>query len=400
MGFKGNEFAGRYGLEKFYEDTLVRKQDVYVNFFAQIFANVKNSVNGKNEGDLVTSIEPNVQSFFESELKNTNEKYSSEYTAGIIINPKNGEIISMAVYPSYDLNNTKNVKDSKVFNNPLVENVYEMGSIIKPLTVSAGLDAGVITASSTYNDTGSIFINNKKISNFDGKARGITSIQTALSQSLNVGMTYVVSKLGNQKFDQYFYDFGLDEKTGIDLPNEAKDLVGNLKSPRDIEHYTASFGQGIALTPVATVRALSVLANGGYLINPHIVKKINYKVGVSKDLSYPDAKRVIKQETADEITRMLVKSVDTVLRNGEVKFPNYSVAAKTGTAQIAKAGGYEEDEYLHSFVGYFPAYNAKFLIFLMTFKPQGVEYSSESLTDPFINIVKYLINYYEIPPDR
>jgi cell division protein FtsI/penicillin-binding protein 2 len=195
LAFKGNDFAGRYGLERYYEDVLKREKGSNINFFAQIFSNIKEGNGFTNEGDIVISIEPTVQSNFENELKETNKKYNSEYTAGIIINPKNGEILSMAISPSFDLNNTKEVENVNFFSNLLVENVYEMGSIIKPLTVSTGLDLGLITASTTYYDPGFVYINNKKISNFDGKERGVVDIQTALSQSLNVGMTEIVKKV-------------------------------------------------------------------------------------------------------------------------------------------------------------------------------------------------------------
>ena len=150
------------------------------------------------------------------------------------------------------------------------------------------------------------------------------------------------------------------EETGS--PNESRGLLKTLvESPRDIESYTASFGQGIALSPIATVRALSALGNGGYLPNPHVVKEINYKIGVTKKLSYPDGRRVLKPETSEEVSRMLVELVDTALRNGKVKLEHYSVAAKTGTAQISQGGtkGYYADRYLHSFFGYFPAYNPR-----------------------------------------
>jgi cell division protein FtsI/penicillin-binding protein 2 len=198
------------------------------------------------------------------------------------------------------------------------------------------------------------------------------------------------------------YSFGLNEKTEIDLPNEGRNLVDNLKSPRDIEHATASFGQGIALTPISTIRALSAVANGGVLVNPHIVKQINYKIGVSKKVPVETSRRVIKRETSEEVTRMLVYSVDKVLLEGTLRIPSHSVAAKTGTAQMAKVGGggYAEDEVLHSFIGYFPAYNPKFIIFLYTINPKGVRYGSETLSRPFIDLVKFLINYYEVPPDR
>lgn len=402
MGFKGDDYAGRYGLERQFEPQLVRSDGAFINFFAQIFSDIKNATQDtpKNEADIVTTIEPTVQSYLQDILATTTKKWSSDATGGIIMNPSTGEIYAMEVYPTFDLNNPQGEKDVSIFSNPLVENVYEMGSIIKPLTISAGLDAGVITATSTYYDKGYVIINNKKISNFDGKERGIVNMQDVLSQSLNVGVAHVESLLGNKLFSDYMYGFGLAEKTGIDLPNEGRNLVDNLKSPRDIEHATAAFGQGIALTPITTIRALSTVANGGVLISPHVVKQINYKIGISKVTPITIGRRVIKRETSEEITRMMIYSVDNVLLSGSLKIPNYSVAAKTGTAQIAENGSYATDKVLHSFIGYFPAYNPKFIIFLYTVNPKGVKYGSETLTKPFMDTVNFLINYYEIPPDR
>ncbi len=400
LGYQGDEFAGRYGLERVYESTLKRSEGAYVNFFAQIFSNIEKSVTDAHEGDVVTSIEPTVQTYLENILGQINKKYGSQYTGGIVIDPKTGVVYAMALKPDFDLNNTKAEKDIAVFSNPLVENVYEMGSIIKPLSVAVGIDTGKISADTTYYDKGYIMVNNKKISNFDGKERGVTTIQTALSESLNVGMAFIVGKVGNQTFSDYFYKFGLNTKTDIDLPNEAKNLTANLDSPRDIEHVTASFGQGIALTPISTVRALSTIANGGYLIHPHVATKIKYKIGIAKDIEFAPGAQVIQKKTTEEVTRMMVRSVDEYLRAGKLKLPNYSVAVKTGTAQIASEGKYSEDDFLHSFVGFFPAYNPRFLVFLYTVKPRGVQYGSESLSDPFFDVAKFLINYYEIPPDR
>ncbi|MSU45403.1 MAG: penicillin-binding protein 2 [Candidatus Zambryskibacteria bacterium] len=404
LGFKGNEFAGRYGLERQFESLLLRKDGAYVNFFAEIFSDIKTATAEENDGeaDIVTTIEPSVQSYLQDILLSITEKWGSQTTGGIIMNPATGEIYAMGVYPTFDPNHTEKQKRSEIFSNPLVENVYEMGSIIKPLTIAAGIDAGVITAKSTYYDKGFVIINNKKISNFDGKERGVVSMQNVLSQSLNVGVVHVVKLLGNKVFTDYMYSFGLNEKTKIDLPNEGRNLVDNLKSPRDIEHATASFGQGIALTPISTIRALSVLANGGTLIQPHLVKSINYKIGVTKAIPIDTSKHVIKRETTEEVARMMVYSADNVLLDGTLKIPNYSVAVKTGTAQIAKegGGGYYEDQVLHSFVGFFPAYNPKFIVFLYTINPKGVRYGSETLSRPFFDITKFLINYYEVTPDR
>ncbi len=406
VGYNGNSISGRYGLERYYEDILKRSGDAtYVNFFAEIFSNINKVVSqgGEREGDIITTIDPILQSFFENELASTSEKWHSKITLGVIMNPVNGEIYSMAVNPTFDPNYYGTEPDVKIFSNPIVESVFEMGSTIKPLTMAAGLDSGAVTAETTYDDKGFLTLNKSTISNYDHKGNGVINMQEVLNKSVNTGAAYVVSKMGKEKFAKYMIDFGLGNETGIDLPNEVSGNISNLKSPRDIEYATASFGQGIAMSPIITARALSALANGGTLVIPHIVKTIDYKIGLPKNISYEGQdKRVIKKETSDEITRMLVKVVDTALLEGKVKIPNYSVAAKTGTAQIAKlgGGGYYTDRYLHSFFGYFPAYNPRFLIFLLTLEPKGAPYASNTLTEPFINTVKFLINYYEVPPDR
>lgn len=406
VAFDGDDLTGTYGLERYYNDVLSRDGDsISVNFFAEVFANLNDTLFSKSSGkagDVVTSLEPSVQLFLERKLVEIQDTWDSKSSAGIIINPKNGEIYALAVVPTFDLNSFSGEQDVSIFSNPLVENIYEMGSIIKPLTVAAGLDSGAITPNTTYDDKGFIDVNGSRISNFDGEGRGVVPIQEILSQSLNTGVAFIAKKMGNDTFADYMRHFGLGEETGIDLPNESAGLITNLDSPRDIEYATASFGQGIAMTPIATVRALSALANGGTLVTPHLATEIKYRTGLSKKVSFNDGERVIKKETSEEITKMLVKVVDEALLGGSVKFENYSVAAKTGTAQIAKLNerGYYDDRYLHSLFGYFPAYDPEFLVFIITIEPKGVRYASNSLTHPFIDTVQFLANYYEVPPDR
>lgn len=404
LGYKGDDFAGRYGLERQYELNLQRKDGAYSNFFAQIFNGIKqaNATTSAEEADIVTTIEPTAQAYLENVLASTTARWSSDLTGGIIMDPNTGEIIAMEVYPTFDLNHPELQNNVSTFSNPLVENVYEMGSIIKPLTVAAGIDSGVITASSTYYDTGSMWVSGKMISNFDGKARGNASIQDLLSQSLNIGAAHVETLLGNKRFANYMFAFGMNQRTGVELPNEAKNLSDNLKTNVDVNFITASFGQGIALTPISTIRALATIANGGVLIQPHVVKSLNYKLGWSKQIKSDNVPRVISRETSEKMATLLTYSYDNVLSNGQYKMPNYSIAVKTGTAQVAKSNGrgYEEDKFLHSFVGYFPSHNPKFIVFLYTVNPRGAKYSSETLTAPFSEVVKFLINYYEVPPDR
>lgn len=407
VGYKGDELGGRYGLEREYDTLLARHNDnPYVNLFAEVFSNIKDTFfNDENRaGDIVTTIEPNVQSFLEDKMEEVALKYNADSIGGIIMNPKDGSIYALGVKPDFNPNNFSQEKDVSVFSNPLVENVLEFGSVVKPLVMAGALDAGVVTAKTTYDDRGSVVVEKKEIFNFDKKARGPgTTMQKVLSESLNTGMVFVEKKLGKEKLREYLLSFGIQNKTGIDLPNESAGLVSNiLTSPREIEYANASFGQGIAFTPIEMTRALASLGNGGQLVTPHVVKSIRYSDTSSKDFIYPLVPTKITPVTAEEITRMLVVVMDEAIKGGAGKLDRFSVAVKTGTAQVADSenGGYYEDRNTHSFVGYFPAYNPEFIVFLYAVNPKGVEYAATTWTDPFLDLTKFLLNYYEVPPDR
>ncbi len=400
----GNELKGVYGLERYYEDLLNRKNSgLGVNFFTELFGGVSSFLNGdlfEQSGSIITTLEPEVQKELDNVVKETYDKWSSKRVSAIIYDPRNGEILAMATYPNFNLNKFYEYQAS-VFRNPLVENIYEMGSIIKAITMAIGLDSGSINENMTYNDTGHAEYNGSVISNYDGRARGVVKVQQILSQSLNVGAAWIYKQIGRESFRNYFEKFGLREETGIDLPNEAMNLTDNLESVRDIEYVTASFGQGIALTPIATVRALGALGTG-YLQQPHLVKSIRLDSGLEKKKDYTDyAMEVLKPSTVETISRMLVEVVDTALDNGRRKKDRFTVAAKTGTAQIANPeGGYYDDKYNHTFFGYFPAFDPKFVILFINEQPQNAKYASQTLTDPFYKIVDFLLNYYNIQPDR
>lgn len=404
VGSNGTDITGRYGLERYYNETLARTgSSDSSNFFAELFLKPAASFlfNQGTEGDIVTTIEPSVQNVLEQVLeRDVLEKYHAASAGGIVMDPNTGEIIAMGSVPSFDPNNFSKEKNQAVFMNPMVEGEYEMGSIIKPLTVAAGLDAGVITANTTYNDTGTTIVDKMRISNYDGRARGIVPMQEILNQSLNMGAMFVMNRLGRDRFRDYFKAYGLGTETGIDLPNEGVGNIRNLESPRDVEYDTASFGQGISMTPIETVRALAVLANGGTLVNPHVVRSIEYTAGPTHEYVSGSEPRVLKTETSKEITRMLTKVFDDALMGGEYKMEHYGIASKTGTAQLVENGVYSKTDYIHTFFGYFPSGNPKFIVFLMVKSPQGEEYASHTLSAPFMQIAKYLINYYEIPPDR
>jgi cell division protein FtsI/penicillin-binding protein 2 len=407
VAYQGDTKVGVYGLERQWQTTLSETTSgTYINPFAEIFANVQAALApdpSTQAGSIITTIEPTVQAQLEKTLDGVMQSYTPKLSGGIVMDPTTGEIVAMAARPDFDPNTYNTVTDPSVYQNPLVAGRYELGSIMKSLTMAAGLDSGAVTTVTTYDDKGCIHPSGKTVCNYDLKARGVIPMQEILSQSLNVGASFVADTTGYPTFTRYMRSYGFDRKTGIDLPGE---VSGDL-SPLDegsgppVNYDTASFGQGISVSPIEMARALSALGNGGLLPNPHVVSAVRLESGITKKIPVAEDTRVLSTTTSETISRMLTTVFDKALLGGTLKMAHYSIAAKTGTAQIAiPGGGYYTDRYLHSFFGYFPAQSPRFIIFLFAVEPHGVEYASASLAHPFDGLAKFLINYYDISPDR
>ncbi len=403
VSYKEDDLIGRYGLERQYNDVLSRGDNAfYVNFFAEIFANVQSTIfqNKTTSGDIVTTIEPTVQSQLETLIGGVQSRWGSDAVGGVVMDPYTGEIVAMAHVPTFNLNEYSAVDDIGVYTNPFAQNVYEMGSIIKPIVMAAALDKGVVTPETTYLDEGFVKVQDRTFYNFDKKGRGRVSMQEVLNQSLNTGMVFVEQKMGKETFKDYMLNrYRVGEKTGIDLPGEINGLTASLKTNNDVNYASSSFGQGIATTPINIVRAYAALANGGTLVTPHLVSEIQQQNGFSKTLEYSKKEGVISPETAKTTTAMLVTVVDKGYGRG---LEHYQVAAKTGTAQMARpdGGGYYDDRNFHSLIGYFPATNPRFVLYLFNNFPKNASFSSQTLADPFFEMVQFLTSYYEITPDR
>jgi cell division protein FtsI/penicillin-binding protein 2 len=403
----GNTLTGQTGLEAQYNSVLTRSGDgLDQNFFAELFSNVGSlllNTQSAQQGDVVTSIEPEVETRLMDDLEKVNTEYSSSGTGGIIIDPHTGAIIALGSVPTFDPNNLQDVNPS-LLGNPLVQNVYEFGSIMKSLTMAAGLDTGVITPTTTYDDTGCITVDKDQVCNFDHKARGVIPMVQIIEQSLNVGASWIATQLGQTEFRDYFLSY-FGTKTGIDLPSEQGGLISNLKTTEQVNFDNMSFGQGIAVTPVAMIRALAAIPNGGVMPPPHLATGIVLASGAEKPINWGNGTQVFSAQTAQEVTRMLETVYPNDARlainaNPSLQYANVPVAAKTGTAQVEMpGGGYYSDVFFHSFYGFFPANNPQFAILLYTNRPQGVEYASGTLTATFMDLTNFLIDYYNIPPD-
>ncbi len=406
LGYSDKGQNGRYGIERSYEAVLSHTaESLYVNFFAEVFANIKSTVfeSDQADGDLVTTIEPFVQTTLEKELADTKTKWGADGAGGIVMDPVTGEILGMAYTPGFNPNEYGKETDTAVYANPNVESVFEFGSVIKPLVMAGALDAGVVTKDTTYTDKGFVKVGDRTINNFDKIGRGPgTTMQDVLNQSLNTGMVFVEQKLGKTAFKRYLLSYQIAEKTGIDLPGEVASLTANLQGNRDVELANAAFGQGIALTPIEAIRAFSALGTGGKLPWPHVGKEIKYEFS-NKTLEHEDNDLVAwKPEISEKITDMLVTVGEGVMKTYHVSVPHNRIAMKTGTAQMAnlQAGGYFADKYMHSMFSYFPAYNPKFIVFMYVKNPRGPKFAAQTLASPMVDTANFLLNYYNITPDK
>jgi cell division protein FtsI/penicillin-binding protein 2 len=393
---------GQYGIEEYYNKELSGKPGFVSgekdSFGRDLLSKDKQSYSAIN-GDLIfLSVDPNVQFKIEDKLKSLVERWNAESGSVIVMEPSSGRILGMVNYPNFDPNNYSSVENISDFTNKAVSGQYEPGSIFKPITMAIGIDAGAITPDTTYEDKGYLSISGYTIKNYDEKVHGVNTMTEVLEKSLNTGTVFAVNKISKNTYFDYIKKFGFGEKTGVDLPAEANGDIRNLAKNRDINYATASFGQGIAVTPLQMLSAISVIANGGKLIKPRVVDQILHANGSKKYLETEEKRRVISKETAEKVEKMMV----SVVENGfdKAKIPGYFIAGKTGTAQIpSKDGkGYSEDT-VHSFIGFAPAYDAKFALLFKLDKPKDVRFASQSLTEPFKEIMEYLLHYYEVSPD-
>ncbi len=354
---------GHYGLEFFYNTDLRDK-------------------------DLVLTIDRNVQAQAEQILKTLVEKYDAAGGTVIVQEPKTGKILAMGSLPSFNPNSYAE-SPIKNFLNPASQSVYEPGSVFKVLTMAAGIDSGKITPDTTFYDSGSLTLNGKTIKNWDGKAHGTVTMTNVIEESINTGAAFAEKQTGHDLFYNYVSKFGFEEPTGIALPGEVVGKLTNIKNTfRDINFATASFGQGVSVTPLQLIDAIAAIANGGELMKPFIIEGTKPEV----------INRVISPETASKVTAMMVSAVE---KAGVAQIPKYKIAGKTGTAQVPdfKQGGYGED-LIHSYAGFFPATDPRFIILLKLDKPRGAPLAGATVVPAFKELAQFIINYYNISPDN
>lgn len=405
----GKKRVGQYGIEGYLEKELKGKdgfrRGIVDGKGKEIFSSFNKIQLPLDGAKIILTLDHNIQYFIEEKLKEVVEKYKAEGGTIIVSNPKTGEILAMASLPNFNSNKYNEVEDQSYFRNPAVEIPFEPGSIFKCITLAMALEEKVINPETKYIDSGAIKIDNWTIRNSDNKVYGEKTMVNVLEFSINTGAVFAQQKLGGEKFKEYIQKFGFGEKTNIELVNESKGNIINVLNPPSnkklIEYANASFGQGIGVTPIQFITAMSAITNQGRMMKPQIIKKIIYSDGKEEEFKPKIIREVISPETASKVTAMMISTI----KNGHAKraeIEGYLIAGKTGTAQIPdlEKGGYLPDQTIHSFVSFAPAFDPKFLLFLKIEKPQGVRYAAESLAPLARDIKNYLFSYYGIEPEK
>ena len=404
INFEKDIETGQYGLERFYNAELSGEAGILSSTKdakgTLLYLGRKILKPQENGAGVILTIDPNIQKKSEEEIKKLVKKWDAESASFLVMDPLTGKILALGGYPDFDPNYYSKERDISVFNNPIISSQYELGSIMKPVTMAAGINEGLVNPDTTYTDTGEAIIGAFHIKNYDLQAHGIQTMTQVLEKSLNTGAMYVETLLGKETFLSYMESFGFGEKTGIQFPNEAKGNISNLSYNRDSDYATASFGQGISITPLQIAVAISAIANGGTLVQPYLVDSIEDDSGNRTIIEHPSKGQVISKETSEMVTKMLVSVVENGFDN-HAGIQGYFVAGKTGTAQVPYKDkrGYDPNRAIHSFVGYAPAFHPKFLMFIQLNEPRGVKFASSSITPTFHEIAKYMLSYLQIPQD-
>ena len=406
LGFVGKQEdgsdTGYFGLEGYYNLSLQGKPGFFENekdaLGKPINVGSIKEVSAIGGVDLLTHIDKTIQMYVERELKEGLEKYSASSGTVIVMNPKDGAIVAMSSFPSYELDKYWNYSD-EFFKNPVVSYGFEPGSVFKIFVMASALDSKLVKPDTICDVCdGPYKVDKYFIETWDNKYYPDSTLTDVIIHSDNVGMSFVSSKMGPDLLYDYLGKFGFGKNSGIDLQGEFSPEIREKGTWNIVDLATASFGQGIAVTPIQLIKAGAIIANGGVDITPQVVDKLQ-GLGWVHDIKPQMGERVIGEQAAKDITAMMVEAA----KKGEAKWTflrGFKVAGKTGTAQIPIAGHYDSEKTIASFIGFAPADNPKFIMLVTLNEPKSSPWASETAAPLWFSIAKDLFSYYKIQPDQ
>jgi len=386
---------GQYGLEEFFNEDLKGTAGRQVKKLSSLPI-YRTTIKPQDGVDIVLTINRSLQFFVCNLLKKAIEDYQADSGSIILLSPKTGAILALANYPNFNPNKYSETQDLSLFKNPAIADFFEPGSIFKIITMAGALDSNTVNPNSLFTDTGFVRIDGETIHNVDDENFGVVTMTEILEKSINTGAVYMADLLGHELFRNYLKKFGFGGLTDIELSGEAAGDIDNLEREQAIYLATASFGQGIAVTPLQMVAATGAIANSGQLMKPYIVDEIIDGKEITKRKP-----RVIRNVISSSAAAMLSAMMVSVVENGyggRAKVPGYLVAGKTGTAQIPqKTGGYS-DEVIHSFVGFAPATDPEFAALVKIDNPKQERFAASTVASVFGDLAEFVLKYYNIPP--
>ncbi|MBI2849044.1 MAG: penicillin-binding protein 2 [Chloroflexi bacterium] len=403
VGFVGKDQKGLTGVEADYNNELFGKagkiifeRDSYGN---EIPLGFRESAPAQEGADLFLTVDRFIQRLIENELDQSIKDHQASGGTIIAMDPKTGAILGMASRPSFDLTRLELQDPSRMslFRNRAITDMYEPGSIFKIVTMASALEEKKVAPTTTFYDSGVVVKYGWPIRNWDGVANGVQTMTELLMKSINVGAVWVSDLLGPQTFYKYVVNFGFGERTNIDLSGEAP---GQVRLPQDagwspVDLATNSFGQGINVTPLQMITAISAVANGGHLMRPYVVERIAGPRG-TRVFQPVVMRQVISPETARTLTGMLTSVVEEGLTKLAV-VRGYRVAGKTGTAQMVFDGGYSGSS-IASFVGYGPAEDPQIIVLIKIDSPKDTPWGSVVASPIFRSLAQKIFPYMEIVP--
>jgi cell division protein FtsI/penicillin-binding protein 2 len=402
LGFVNDDGLGQYGIEGKYDallrglpGRLVVERDPKDRDLAIGLRTASPPVNG---ADLTLTIDLVIQTSAERALKAAMVKEKATGGSVVILDPRDGAILALASYPSYDPSAVARA-DPEALMDRAISWTFEPGSTMKAITIAAAIDQGVVTPNTTYVDTGCAVIGGRRLCNAQGKSYGTSTVTQILEHSANAGAVFVASKLGAEQLYSYLGRFGFGTATGVDLAAEALGSVRPLAEWYPVDLGTIAYGQGVAVTPLQLAAAYAAIANGGTLYRPYVVAARRDADGEHRTVPVA-VRRPITPETAATLRAMLTSTVDKGIAN-LAAIPHYSVAGKTGTAQIPSDDGrYVDDAYISSFAGFAPANDPRFVAVIVLERPQSKLLGTITAMSTFRNIAEDALRTIRVQPDR